>query len=74
MQIREMSGLINRVAIGDRKAHRMRFMTDTTHHRVHPVSGAVTVDGVLAFKRVTCTTVRPNVVAAAYTNSIGKPE
>ncbi|TQN57190.1 DUF4394 domain-containing protein [Agrobacterium tumefaciens] len=56
-------------------ADRLRFMTGTTNHRVHPDTGAVTVDGALAFedgdmhKGET-----PNIVAAAYTNSIGKPE
>lgn len=56
-------------------ADRLRFMTGTTNHRVHPDTGAVTVDGVLAYedgdmhKGET-----PNIVAAAYTNSIGKPE
>ncbi|MBO3760223.1 DUF4394 domain-containing protein [Ciceribacter sp. L1K22] len=56
-------------------ADRLRFMTGTTNHRVHPDTGAVTVDGSLAFedgdmhKGET-----PNIVAAAYINSIGKPE
>ncbi|MFS2153930.1 MULTISPECIES: DUF4394 domain-containing protein [unclassified Rhizobium] len=56
-------------------ADRLRFMTGTTNHRVHPDTGAVTVDGVLAYedgdmhKGET-----PNIVAAAYTNSFGKPE
>jgi hypothetical protein len=56
-------------------ADRLRYMTGTTNHRVHPDTGAVTVDGVLAYedgdmhKGET-----PNVVAAAYTNSYGKPE
>jgi hypothetical protein len=56
-------------------ADRLRFMTGTTNHRVHPDTGAVTVDGTLAFedgdmhKGET-----PNIVAAGYTNSIGKPE
>ncbi|WCK21712.1 DUF4394 domain-containing protein [Agrobacterium tumefaciens] len=56
-------------------ADRLRFMSGTTNHRVHPDTGAVTVDGTLAFedgdmhKGET-----PNIVAAAYTNSIGKPE
>ncbi|MFK0278654.1 DUF4394 domain-containing protein [Ensifer sp. NPDC090286] len=56
-------------------ADRLRFMTGTTNHRVHPDTGAVTVDGALAFevddmhKGET-----PDIVAAAYTNSIGKPE
>ncbi len=55
-------------------ADRLRFMTGTTNHRVHPDTGAVTVDGSLAYedgdmhKGET-----PNIVAAAYTNSIGKP-
>ena len=56
-------------------ADRLRFMSGTTNHRVHPDTGAVTVDGVLAFedgdmhKGET-----PNIVSAAYTNSVGKPE
>jgi hypothetical protein len=56
-------------------ADRLRFMTGTTNHRVHPDTGAATVDGTLAFedgdmhKGET-----PNIVAAAYTNSLGKPE
>ena len=56
-------------------ADRLRFMTGTTNHRVHPDTGAVTVDGTLAYedgdmhKGET-----PNIVAAAYTNSWGKPE
>ncbi|CZT36951.1 DUF4394 domain-containing protein [Rhizobium sp. 9140] len=56
-------------------ADRLRFMTGTTNHRVHPDTGAVTVDGALAYedgdmhKGET-----PEIVAAAYTNSIGKPE
>lgn len=56
-------------------ADRLRFMTGTTNHRVHPETGAVTVDGTLAYedgdmhKGET-----PDIVAAAYTNSYGKPE
>jgi hypothetical protein len=56
-------------------ADRLRYMTGTTNHRVHPDTGAVTVDGTLAYedgdmhKGET-----PNIVAAAYTNSYGKPE
>lgn len=56
-------------------ADRLRFMTGTTNHRVHPDTGAVTVDGTLAFedgdmhKGET-----PNIVAASYINSFGKPE
>jgi hypothetical protein len=56
-------------------ADRLRFMSGTTNHRVHPDTGAVTVDGALAYedgdmhKGET-----PAIAAAAYTNSIGKPE
>ncbi len=56
-------------------ADKLRFMTGTTNHRVHPDTGAVTIDGSLAYedgdmhKGET-----PNIVAAAYTNSYGKPE
>lgn len=56
-------------------ADRLRFMTGTTNHRVHPDTGAVTVDGVLAFEEGDMHKGEtPNIVAAAYTNSIGKPE
>ncbi|WP_421915521.1 DUF4394 domain-containing protein [Mesorhizobium sp.] len=56
-------------------ADRLRFMSGVTNHRVHPDTGAVTVDGSLAYedgdmhKGET-----PNIVASAYTNSFGKPE
>lgn len=56
-------------------ADRLRFMTGTTNHRVHPDTGAVTVDGTLAFEEGDMHKGEtPNVVAAAYTNSVGKPE
>jgi hypothetical protein len=56
-------------------ADRLRFMTGTTNHRVHPDTGAVTVDGVLAFEEGDMHKGEtPNIVAASYTNSIGKPE
>ncbi|CDZ26540.1 DUF4394 domain-containing protein [Neorhizobium galegae] len=56
-------------------ADRLRFMTGTTNHRVHPDTGAVTVDGALAFEDGDMHKGEvPNIVAAAYTNSIGKPE
>ena len=56
-------------------ADRLRFMTGTTNHRVHPDTGAVTVDGLLAFEEGDMHKGEtPNIVAAAYTNSIGKPE
>lgn len=56
-------------------ADRLRFMSGTTNHRVHPDTGAVTVDGTLAFEDGDMHKGEvPNIVAAAYTNSIGKPE
>ncbi len=56
-------------------ADRLRFMTGTTNHRVHPDTGAVTVDGMLAFEEGDMHKGEtPNIVAAGYTNSIGKPE
>ncbi|XUY29467.1 DUF4394 domain-containing protein [Agrobacterium sp. rho-8.1] len=56
-------------------ADRLRFMSGTTNHRVHPDTGAVTVDGTLAFEEADMHKGEtPNIVAAAYTNSIGKPE
>ncbi|HEV7322948.1 MAG TPA: DUF4394 domain-containing protein [Ensifer sp.] len=56
-------------------ADRLRFMTGTTNHRVHPDTGAVTVDGTLAFEESDMHKGEtPNIVAAGYTNSIGKPE
>jgi hypothetical protein len=56
-------------------ADRLRFMTGTTNHRVHPDTGAVTVDGTLAYEEGDMHKGEtPNIVAAAYTNSWGKPE
>ncbi|KQS78917.1 hypothetical protein ASG25_09935 [Rhizobium sp. Leaf384] len=56
-------------------ADRLRFMTGTTNHRVHPETGAVTVDGTLAYEEGDMHKGEtPDIVAAAYTNSIGKPE
>lgn len=56
-------------------ADRLRFMTGTTNHRVHPDTGEVTVDGSLAFEEGDMHKGEtPNTVAAAYINSIGKPE
>jgi len=56
-------------------ADRLRYMTGTTNHRVHPDTGAVTVDGSLAFEEGDMHKGEaPNTVAAAYTNSFGKPE
>ena len=51
-------------------ADRLRYMTGTTNHRVHPDTGAVTVDGSLAFEEGDMHKGEtPNTVAAAYTNS-----
>lgn len=56
-------------------ADRLRFMSGTTNHRVHPDTGAVTVDGTLAYEDSDMHKGEtPEIVAAAYTNSIGKPE
>ncbi len=56
-------------------ADRLRYMTGTTNYRVHPDTGAVTVDGELAFEEGDMHKgEKPNTVAAAYTNSMGKPE
>jgi len=57
------------------KADKMRFMTGTTNHRVDVESGKVTVDGSLAFGKTDMHAGEaPAIVAAAYTNSFGKPE
>ena len=56
-------------------ADRLRYMTGTTNYRVHPDTGAVTVDGTLAYEDSDMHKGEtPNIVAAAYTNSYGKPE
>ena len=56
-------------------ADRLRYMTGTTNHRVHPDTGAVTVDGALAFEEGDMHKGEmPSIVSAAYTNSLGKPE
>ena len=56
-------------------ADRLRYMTGTTNHRVHPDTGEVTVDGSLAFEDGDMHKgEEPNIVAAAYINSYGKPE
>ena len=56
-------------------ADRLRFMTGTTNHRVNPDTGEVTVDAPLAFVAEDMHAGEtPNIVAAAYTNSYGKPE
>lgn len=56
-------------------ADRLRFMTGTTNHRVNVDTGEVTVDGSLAFETADMHAGEvPNIVAAAYINSYGKPE
>ncbi|SEM85580.1 protein of unknown function [Loktanella fryxellensis] len=56
-------------------ADRLRFMTGTTNHRVDVTTGAVTVDGELAFVEGDMHAGEvPNTVAAAYINSFGTPE
>ncbi|MAA97969.1 MAG: hypothetical protein CMN87_06380 [Stappia sp.] len=57
------------------KANKLRFMSGTTNHRVDIESGKVTVDGSLAFESKDMHAGEaPAIVAAAYTNSHGKPE
>lgn len=56
-------------------ADRLRYMSGTTNHRVDVDSGKVTVDGSLAFEAGDMHAgAAPMVVAAAYTQSRGKPE
>ncbi len=57
-------------------ADRLRLMaTDGTNHRVNVDDGMVTVDGSLAFEEADMHAGEtPAIVAAAYINSIGKPE
>jgi hypothetical protein len=57
-------------------ADKLRFMGhDGTNLRVDPATGKVTTDGSLAFEAGDMHAgAKPNVVAAAYTNSFGKPE
>ncbi|WP_425051909.1 DUF4394 domain-containing protein [Psychromarinibacter sp. S121] len=56
-------------------ANKLRFMSGTTNHRVDIESGAVTVDGSLAFEEADMHAGEaPAIVAAAYINSYGMPE
>ncbi len=56
-------------------ADRLRFMTGTTNHRIHPDTGEATVDGSLAFLGDDANAAAaPMVGAAAYINSYGTPE
>lgn len=57
------------------KANKLRFMSGTTNHRVDIESGAVTVDGSLAYEDADMHAGEaPAIVAAAYINSYGTPE
>ncbi|CUH80714.1 DUF4394 domain-containing protein [Tropicibacter naphthalenivorans] len=57
------------------KANKLRFMSGTTNHRVDIESGAVTVDGTLAFEDQDMHACEaPAIVAAAYINSFGQPD
>jgi hypothetical protein len=56
-------------------ADRLRFMSGTTNHRVHPDTGEATVDGALAYLPGDANAeAEPMIAAAAYINSFGKPE
>jgi len=56
-------------------ADKLRFMSGTTNHRVDIESGAVTVDGSLAFEEADMHAgEEPAIAAAAYINSYGKPD
>ena len=56
-------------------ADKLRFMSGTTNHRVDIESGAVTVDGSLAFEEQDMHAGEaPAIAAAAYINSYGMPE
>jgi hypothetical protein len=79
----ELAAMDTPLAIGDAPvivdfnpmADRLRYMTGTTNHRVNVDTGEVTVDGKLAFADSDMHAGEaPNIVAAAYTNSHGKPQ
>jgi hypothetical protein len=56
-------------------ANKLRFMSGETNHRVDIESGAVTVDGSLAFESKDMHAGEaPAIAAAAYINSYGKPD
>ena len=56
-------------------ANKLRFMSGTTNHRVDIESGAVTVDGSLAFEGADMHAGEaPAIAAAAYINSYGTPD
>jgi hypothetical protein len=79
----ELSTMNTPLEIGDRPvvvdfnpmADRLRYMTGTTNHRVNVDTGEVTVDGSLAYEEGDMHNGEaPDIVAAAYINSFGKPE
>ena len=79
----ELSKMATPLEIGDAPvivdfnpaADRLRYMTGTTNHRVNVETGEVTIDGSLAFEESDMHKGEvPNIVAAAYSNSYGKPE
>ncbi len=56
-------------------ADRLRLMSGTVNHRVHPDTGETTVDGALHFApEADLDGTAPMIVATAYINSFGKPE
>ncbi|MFU1479575.1 DUF4394 domain-containing protein [Roseovarius sp. C7] len=56
-------------------ADKLRFMSGSTNHRVDIETGAVTVDGSLAFEEADMHAGEtPTIAAAAYINSYGVPE
>jgi hypothetical protein len=56
-------------------ANKLRYMSGTTNHRVDVDTGAVTVDGSLAYESADMHAGEaPEIVAAAYINSYGQPE
>lgn len=80
---REISQMVTLLPLGDAPvvvdvnpaADRLRFMSGMVNHRVNMDTGEVTVDGALHFDAADANAgTAPMVVAAAYTNSFGKPE
>jgi hypothetical protein len=56
-------------------ADRLRLMSGLVNHRVHPDTGATTVDGALHFApEAGLDGVTPMIVATAYANAFGRPE
>ena len=75
MEVKGASKLLAVIVDFNPMANKLRFMTGTTNHRVDIESGAVTVDGSLAYEDADMHAGEaPAIVAAAYINSYGKPE